>query len=514
MNLFAMATVAFAAVAMAFVRRSPRSPDRRRFGRLILAVLLAAAPAALAGQGVRGQALTLARYVSVRPMRPDTVARASVTEDADGNVSYQGVPATCFSETQCVVYLADPTEHSLSLSQDLSATAWGFGVRGLSVTALLRARADLGGDYTWPRSDDAFDAILAYAELARGVYRFRVGRQQTLSGLGFSGFDGISALVDPIPGLRIEAYGGRSLARGLSEPANEALQGIEDFVPDRSAYLLGGVVELRPELPVGASARYQREIWSDRSALLSERASFDAWVELPANVMLTGNLDYDFGFSRIGKSRVSLRVPVAGRLGVDATFRRYLPYFDLWTIWGFFSPVGYNEAEISVTYRVLPALGVWGSAALRAYEDAEAPIVLEPLQDHSHRFALGTRWSPSPGWDVDASYRQERGFGATLSNGEASLRWSPRERTSVSAYGTAFQQIEEFRVGEGAVLGAGLSATLPLPRGASLDGGASLYRNRYTNRPGATDWNQTRGWLGLTVPIGSDPGMAAEVGRR
>jgi hypothetical protein len=200
------------------------------------------------------------------------------------------------------------------------------------VTAALRARADVSGDFIWPRSDDHFDAILAYAEYDREPFRVRLGRQRTTGGLGFYGFDGLSVLVERSRRWSVEAYGGRSLARGLYEPRNEALRGIEDFVPDRDAYLIGGWGEVEPLAGTVVSLRYQREIWSDRSALLSERASADARTDRFAPVSLSAGADYDFGFGNIGKANVTARLPL-GRFAVEATGRRYVPYFELWTIW-------------------------------------------------------------------------------------------------------------------------------------------------------------------------------------
>ncbi len=458
------------------------------------------------GQGVRGQAVTLGRYVSIRPLVRDSVPRDQVIVGAGGSLEFQGHPVFCVGDFQCTFYRSADTEHAFELTQDVSLTAWGLGVEGLSATALLRARADLGGAFTWPRGDDAFDAILAYAELTRARYRVRVGRQETYSGLGFASFDGASLLLDPLPWLRVEGYGGRSLAQGLSEPRNDALRGVEDFVPDRNAYILGADAEVSA---FGASvdARYQREIWSDRSGLLSERASLSLAAPLRAGFTLSGAVDYDFAFGHLGKARLSLHAPVPRfRLVVDAAYRHYIPYFELWTIWGYFSPVGYDEGDLTATWAARPDLGIWASAGLRRYGDAGTTLVLTPIENESHRFGLGARWSPTSPWSAEASYRQERGFGATLSNGEATVRWSPAERLSVAAYATAFQQIEEFRVGEGAVLGGGLSVSAPLPRGASLDAGLAVYRNAFAGRPSSTDWNQLRAWSGLRIPIGTDPG--------
>jgi hypothetical protein len=72
--------------------------------------------------------------------------------------------------------------------------------------------------------------------------------------------------------------------------------------------------------------------------------------------------------------------------------------------------------------------------------------------------------------------------------------------------GTAFQQILEFRVGEGRVWGGGLTAGVDLPWRARLAGGAAVYRHAPRGRATESPWNQTRFWTSLAVPFGGEPG--------
>jgi hypothetical protein len=167
----------------------------------------------LAGQGVRGSAVSTARYIEIRPITQDSVARDQVTQLPDGSFEYQGRPVFCVPGLDCVFYRPLDRESAVAFAQDVDFTAWGLGASGLSVTAALRARADVSGDFIWPRSDDHFDAILAYAEYDREPVRLRLGRPRTTGGLGFYGFDGLSILVERSRRWSVEAYGGRSLAR-------------------------------------------------------------------------------------------------------------------------------------------------------------------------------------------------------------------------------------------------------------------------------------------------------------
>lgn len=495
----------------------PRAPSGGAAPALLLLLLAAVAlgwPGGLGAQGVRGWARTTAHYVQVRPLAVDTIALNDVTRGEDDVPRFEGHPVACTPGIHCTLYRMKPVDHVVHGTQDLSLTAWGLGVQGLSATVLLRGRADLAGDFTWPRSDDPFDAFLAYAQLVRDPIRVRLGRQEIRSGLGFASFDGAEVRWSPLERLRIEAYGGRSLARGLREPRHEALQGLQRFVPNQDAYLVGGAVQAEPVPGTAVMARYQREIWSDRSGLVSERASLTVRSASLAPLRLEGGADYDFAFARVGKAHVSLRYPVSRwSADVEATVRRYVPYFELHTIWGFFDPVAYHEAELRSSWWPSASVGVWASGARRWYEDAHASNflrALEPLRGTAWRASAGARWSPTASWSLDGRYHLEWANGAFLSSGDLSARWSPHPRVRLGVTGTALQQFEEFRLGESVTVGGGGSGEVRVTQRLRLDAGVSVYQQLGEGRlfEIEEDWSQIRGWSALRIQLGHDPGLA------
>jgi hypothetical protein len=103
----------------------------------------------------------------------------------------------------------------------------------------------------------------------------------------------------------------------------------------------------------------------------------------------------------------------------------------------------------------------------------------------------------------------ERGFGAYLGWGVLAAHWRVLERAAVTIEVTAFQQIEEFRGGDGTVVGGGASVDVDVTSYAALSGGAHVYRQTWQNRTGDADWNQVRGWAALRVGFGRDPGITA-----
>ncbi len=476
-----------------------------RVGMVLAATLGVVRP--LAAQGYRGWLQSTARYVELRPIQQDTVAFDLVTRAPDGSLSFEGFPVTCIPDVRCTYYRTVAVQGTVALTQDLGFTAWGLGLRGLSVTGLLRARARTGGDLIWPRQDDSFDALLAYAQLRRGALRIRLGRMENTSGLGFSSFDGGS--VGAVAGrLRLEAFAGRSLARGLREPISDALRGIEDFVPDDDAYLYGGSLQVRLPRASSIALRYQREVFTDPAVLLSERASLDLRTSGLRPLRINGSVDYDVAFERVGKAHLTLQyLPSDASFIVELTGRRYLPYFDLSTIWGFFSPVAYHEAEARGSWAFGGGLGLWAAGGLRRYQDANATVVFSPLEDDAWRASAGGNWQAFTAWRLDGSYRIEWGNGAFLNTADLAVRWAPDERLNLTGSLTAFQQIEEFRVGENVAWGGGASASLEVFPGTRLESGFSLYLHRPENRAVDRDFNQFRAWSSLRIEIGSDPGL-------
>lgn len=448
-----------------------------RLGMLVLALAgpLAAPPAAATAQGYRGWTSTNLQLVELKP-----------------------------------IGLAK--EQTFAATQDLALTAWGLGIEGLSVTGLVRARARAGGDVLWPRSDDEFDALLGYAQLQRGPLRVRAGRQEVRSGLGFAAFDG-GSVAYTLGAWRGEAYGGRSLARALREPATDELRGLDDFFEDRSVILLGGSVAGRFRGASG-TVRYHREILSDRSSLVGERASVDVAATLP-RVRLRGSLDYDFSFQQIGKSLLTASVPLRdGRWLIEVSGQRYVPYFDLSTLWGFFEPVSYHEVVGRLGWSPGAELGLWVSGGWRTYSETDTEIILEPMRDTGWRADAGARWWAAPDLLVAGTYELEWGPGGFLNSGDVSVRYSVTERLAASLGGLTFQKIEEYRLGEGRAVGGRVAVDFDWNDRATVSAGGSIIRHRDGGNIYTSPWNQGRAWMSLRFDIGEDPGLANRGGTR
>jgi hypothetical protein len=476
---------------------------------LCVAVLLMAAGVLepTAAQGLRGTLGSTTRYVEVRPLRQDTIPIELAERMPDGTFVFEGAAVAC-DGARCTLYGTGPVQHAVAALHEASLTAWGCGVAGLSTTLLLRGRSHLDGAFRLPHSDGSFEAVLAYAELVRGRYRLRVGRQRELSGLGASGFDGLDVLYEPTRLTRLQLYGGRSLARGLQQPLAAAFRDTEerDFVRDRNAVLVGGEAGLDTRRGDMLALRVQGEAWADRSGLLSKRALLVGRTALHP-VTLTGSAEYDLGYGRWGRAHIEARWPLRPALAAEARLRRYVPFFEYWTIWGVFSPVAYHEAELRGSWVPARALGVWAAGAYRQYAPHGTQLFGRPLARRSVALQAGGAWRPTDRLGLDASIRAEGPTGAFTFGADAALDWQPTPRVRLSLHSLLAEQLQEFRIGAGVVVGGGAGVDIALVDGLRAYAGGAAYRQLRYDRPGGVDWTQRRGWVSLQWDVGRDPGL-------
>lgn len=475
------------------------------------ALLLLMAGAARA-QGVRITGASTAQYIDMRPLVLDSVPVAQAPGDGTLRQTADGTIVSCLgTEAYCHYTRPASVIGAVPFIQDVEVNAWGF-TTGLRAYAQLRARA-AGGQAArfWPSADRSFEALAAYLELDRGTYLARVGRQWKTSGLGFYNFDGASLAVHPRDWLTLEGFGGRSLVRGASETMlSSALSAVEPWAPDEKDWLYGAEVRLRPSSSLSAGALYQRDVRSDAAGLYGERVAADARLHYWRST-LSANVQTDLASGQVNEARVRLDLPRLFGIAPALQARHYQPYFELWTIWGAFSPVGYDEATVSGMW-VDPSqrLTLHFAGGRRTYGDVTGGMASLPLRNDGWRISADALVRPAPDWTVSGGYSADVGFGSSRSDQTLGVR-----RSFGGAYlgltGMGFQTLDDFRVERGRVWGASADAGVPLGSAARLDGSFQAYRHRerYT---GGIDWNQMRGMLRLVWTIGSEPGRRTPAG--
>jgi hypothetical protein len=489
----------------------------RRTVLAVLAVVLsfAAEPGGeLEAQSVRLTGITSLRYVEVRPLVRDSVPSSDLPGGGLLRFTPEGDVVRCLTGA---VYChgtrpADPVS-TVPLMQDLEASVWGLG-RGVRAFTHLRIRSGWGGEpELWPRASDAFDLLAAYGELDRTRYRVRVGRQWTTSGLGFYNFDGLLLTTRPLDGLSVEGGIGRSLLRGLSETrTGEALEAIEDLAPFEPGLMLTAQARYRASPNLALTALYHRDVRDDRAGLYAELARAEGVFRF-AGGSLEASLEMDLAGSAVNEARVRSRLPPwrNGALALEA--RRYRPYFELWTIWGAFSPVGFDEGRAELTWaRGRGDLIVRGEASYRSYDDTGMDTAISSFRTEGWSLGTVVNWALRPGWRVDGGYRVEVGFGAARSEGHLGVIRSHDPRGHVALRGLAFQRLYEFRLSHGAVVGLAGEASYRLTDRSRAFGSLAAYRHLDRADQPQLEWNQLRGSLRLEWTLGPEPGVAGTGG--
>jgi hypothetical protein len=481
---------------------------RKLFLLAVVGLLGVPAPSAAQGVGLNGKARTYVSYLQVRDLVQDSVLAAAVPGEGSQRTLDDGTRVSC-AEGWCRFYRSGSDIGTVPFLQDFEFNAWS-GITGLRGYAHVRFRQSFGDGSFWPRMDSEIEALTAYVEYRRSNYQVKAGRIWESTALGFYNYDGGSFQVRLPTQLDLNVYGGLSLVRGLNQLHHTDLIGsVEPLNPREDAYLMGFNTRWRPYPGLAAAFTYQRETTTHTSDLYSERIAGSARA-LISRATVDLEVKYDLAAGNTNLARLAVAAPLGAGLRASGEVRKYLPYFDLWTIWGAFSPVGYKEARGRLDW-----MSPTGKLSARAYgsylqygdtDTGDLPSGQE-IRNDAWRFAAGGRYAFNNDLVLDGEYHHDVGYGASRSGGDASLQKTFGPGRYLGVRGTAFESFSEFRVGSGRVIGGGIQGALPIGS-ANLQGSAMLYKHEPSDQPRILDLNQARLNLILEIPIGNDPGMA------
>jgi hypothetical protein len=471
---------------------------------------LLALPASVSGQGVgvNGKARTYVSYLQVRDMVQDSVLAAAVPGEGAQRTLDDGTRVSC-ADGWCRYYKSGSDVGMVPFIQDFELNAWS-GITGLRGYAHVRFRQPYGDGSYWPRMESEIEALTAYLEYRRSNYLAKAGRIWQSTALGFYNYDGGSFQLRLPTQLEVNLYGGLSLVRGINQLHHTDLIGnVEPLNPKEDAYLMGFHTRWRPYPGLATSFTYQRETATHSEDLYSERIAGSARL-LVKQATVDLELKYDLASENTNLARLAIATPLGAGLRASGEVRKYTPYFDLWTIWGAFSPVGYDEVRGRLDW--MNATGRFSARAYglyRQYGDTDTDPLPngDEIRDDGWRLAAGGRYAFADDLVLDGEYRHDVGYGASRSGGDVSLQRTFGRGKYLGVRGTAFETFSEFRVGSGRVIGGGLQGAIPLGA-AHFQASAMLYKHQQSDRPRVLDLNQARLNMILEIPIGGDPGMA------
>jgi len=475
----------------------------------LLAVLI---PGAVRAQGYRLRVDLRGQAVSYRGVTLDSVPVGDTVPGVGGGpVTPDGIAALCVQgEAYCSFYRPGAPQRSDPVSTTADFTAWGFGLPGLSLHVLARGGADLGdAAVSWPGTTPAVQLLEGYAEYAQPRYVIRLGRQTQAAPIGFTGFDGASATArDARLGLDATGYLGWGLADASALPVTSAaLNPLDDFQPVERQLVAGAALGFR-SAPFDVRWSYERQVDRRSDYFVSERTRVDAALRPLAGWSLTASGMYDLAQALWGN--VDLRLAWQARSGrADAAVgvSRYRPDFDLWTIWGAFSPTAYRSLDGSLDLVPWRALTLHVTGQVYKYDPTGASAPLVDVQSSGWRFAWDGAYTLSARWRLDAGYHAEFGPGASSRGFTGGAAYALGERVNLSAHAGTLDTPLEFRVDDASVWMLG-AAVAYRPSGRwSLDADATRYaENRKRPDAAGFDWNQLRLSARVTLYFGSGTG--------
>lgn len=475
---------------------------------LLLALFLLPQPAR--SQGFNGRAKTYMSALNIRNLVLDSLPEDAVPGDGVQRTLPDGTNLTCGDE-YCQYYRSSKRDRGIiPVIQDLEVNVW-TGITGLRAYAHVRARETIGDwEVVWPRMEEPVEALSAWVEYRRSFYRVKLGRIWQTSSLGYYNYDGASASLRLPANLDVDLYGGLSLVRGLNQLHHtDLISAVEPLAPREDAYIGGVKARWRPWTGLSTSFTYQREQTIDSDNLYSERVAGSARLMVD-RATVDMEVKYDLATEQVNLGKLKVAAPIGMGFRGSAEVRTYTPFFPLWTIWGAFSPVGYDEARARLDWMASTGeVSGYVSGGYRKYGDtsAEAPEAYG-IEDKGWRLATGGRYDLQESLILSGEYRYDEGYGASRHGGDLSLRRQFRRDLYIVLMGTAFETFSELQVGSGRVFGAGVQGGAPLGP-ARVSGSAMFYKHQPRDQsPRMLDLNQARVSLSVEIPFGRDPGMA------
>lgn len=464
-------------------------------------------PGAAGAQGYHLRVDTRWQSVTYRGVQLDSIPVGdTVSTPGSGPVSPDGFAVRCQPGAgYCTFFRPGPVRRGGPVTTTLDATVWGLGMTGLSVRAAARAGFDFGTADVWPGTSPAIQLLEGYAEYAKARATARLGRQVVASRLGTTSFDGGSVtLRGASRRLELLGYLGWGLARGVALPVTSAaLNPLDDFQP-LERQVLAGAAAGWTSATLDARVEYQREVDPRARKFVSERVALDGAVRPLAGVRVAAGAEYDVaaGWWGSAEGSVSYFTPrLRGTLGV----RRYRPHFDLWTIWGAFSPVPYQSVHTAVAFAAAARFEVRGRYERYRFGEADAESPLFSAKRDGWRAELGLTATPIPHWKFDGAYQREFGPGGSVAGTAGSVSYEPSARLRATLLVAALDRPLEFRFNNAAVRGYGVDAQYAAsPR---LRVGLSVQRyDEEHRRPdaGAFEWDQYRVSARIVMGFGDD----------
>lgn len=326
---------------------------------------------------------------------------------------------------------------------------------------------------------------------------------------GWRGFDGARVEVRPLGRtVRLGVFGGSALARGFDLPITSS--GLNPLAeaswPTKRETMYGGLLAFWTPM-AEARAGYQRIDDETTGGVSVERLAMDGRLAIGRNLTITGGADYDLAEASWGTGDLAVTyVQKPGGVRVTVGGRRYQPYFDLWSVWTAFSPVGYTAGSMSLSVPTVKGVELRARGETYAYEDAASNTPLVDVETDGWRWSVGARVTSLDWVTIDAVAHQELGPAAASLGYEGTATVAPMPGLTVSALTSWMRRPLEYRFDDAKVWTYGARAAYAV--GGNADRRLFLDIRRHDETRERADaaelsWDQLRISGGITINLGS-----------
>ena len=461
----------------------------------VAAALLTLLPGAAAAQGYNLRLTGGIQGVSFRGYKADSIPADSVVTAPNGSLETPtGYMVSCtWGAPYCNFWVPGPINTTAPAVAQAALTMWGLGLPGLRVQVNGFATTDFSDAASWPGTSPNFQLIEGYAEYAAPAWTIVAGRKLVTGRLGMYGFDG-GQLTGRLPsaGLQLSGYLGAGLAQGSNLYITSSdLNPQGEYRPAQSplvAGLSGSWISSHAEL----TAEYRREVDRTTDYFASERVAASATIRPFGPWSLVGGAIYDMASGLWGSADAALRFATP-KVGVVAGYRRYAPFYELWTVWGAFSPVPYNAVYGSLSVQATKRLQLRARGESYQFDSAGAETPLVNIEDAGWRASGGATYQLSHALAVQAGYQNEFGPGASSSGWDGSVTFAPTGKYSIMVYGNSLSRPLEYRWDQSVVLVYGMQASVVARDNVSVAFTMARYdENRQRPDAASFEWDQIR----------------------
>ena len=418
-------------------------------GHAVALVALVVFTSSAAGQGWRLRFDANAQRVEYRGVTPDSILGTdAVTSPSGGAATVDGYALTCGFDDYCRYYRAGPLREGVPASLGVDLAMWGLGVTGLSVRVSGRTMGDLTGDQLWPGTTPTLRLVEGYAEYLRSGFAARAGRmleQGRLTSTGMSSLDGLRVTWRPAADIfEFGGYAGWGLARGTILPVTSpAVNPLDDYQPSTRQIVFGALAGAHSS-SFDVQAEYRRELDPSTNYIVAERTALSAQLRPVARLRVVTGIDYDIAQGLLGNADATVSYAGA-RFWATVGAKHYRPFFDLWTVWGVFSPVPYNGVNATIGVTPFTKLQLRARGEWFRYDDAETETASVTIEDGGYRWGVEGTITPVPAWIIEAGGHGELLPGASSSGIDGRVTWHPQARLDLSVRGGTLERPLELR---------------------------------------------------------------------